>query len=143
MFGFIRLQIIITFHWCCSLEASLSFYTIPEKVCPTGRPKSKRNYTSVNELFSFRTIIRICTISNTLPSNVLGESFVNDWRRFQVDIFVQAYLRERGFQTEKENIVRNLKFRWVIGTSSDIVFFVNLLLYFILVIYSWLVILWK
>ena len=55
--------------------------------------------------------IRICTISNTLPSNVLGESFVNDWRRFQVDIFVQAYLRERGFQTEKGNIFRNLKFR--------------------------------
>ena len=36
-----------------------------------------------------------------LPSNDLGESFVNDWRRFQVDIFVQVYLRERGFQTEK------------------------------------------
>ena len=62
-------------------------------------------------LVSELVTIRICTISNTLPSNVLGESFVNDWRRFQVDIFVQAYLRERGFQTEKENIFRNLKFR--------------------------------
>ena len=44
-----------------------------------------------------------------IPSNVLGESFVNDWRRFQVGIFVRVYLTVRGFQTEKvKQIIRTI-----------------------------------
>ena len=48
-------------------------------------------------------IARELNVNEFIPSNVLGESFVNDWRRFQVGIFVQVYLTVRGFQTEKLN----------------------------------------
>ena len=58
---------------------------------------------------SFRRMIiaKEQNVNELIPSNVLGESFVNDWRRFQVGIFVQVYLTVRGFQTEKiKQIIR-------------------------------------
>ena len=52
-------------------------------------------------------IAREQNVNELIPSNVLGVSFVNDWRRFQVGIFVQVYLKVRGFQTEKiKQIIR-------------------------------------